>query len=158
MCQKIFLPKLFLLTTLTACLVSCWNGHAEQESFVVTVTHPQNGNEVGRELIVKGTASIPLGNYLWVLARRVDFEPLWCPQREAKIDPNTHKWSATATFGLPRDISWDFDIGVITVDANGHQELMNYWIEAMRTGDWMPIQIPATTSPPRIIRVKKVRH
>ncbi|MBE9580643.1 MAG: hypothetical protein IMF18_03385 [Proteobacteria bacterium] len=158
MCRKIFLPKLFLLVTLTVCLVFCWDGHAEQEPFVVTVTHPQNGNEVGTELTVKGTASIPLGNYLWVLARRVDFEPLWWPQREAKIDPKTHKWSATATFGLPRDINWDFDIGVITVDANGHQELMDYWIEAMKTGDWRPIQIPATTSPPRIIRVKKVRH
>ena len=152
-----FIPKLFILLSLIVGLEAA-NGHAEQEQFVVTVSHPRNGSGVGRETIVKGTALIPGGNYLWVLARRVDFDPLWWPQREAKIDPKTHEWSATVTFGMQRDINWDFNIGVITVNADGHRELMDYWIAAMRTGDWRPIQIPATTSPPRILRVRKVRH
>lgn len=126
--------------------------------FVVTVTNPQNGSDVGRETTVRGTAVIPGGNHLWVLARRVDFEPLWWPQREVKIDPKTHKWSSTACFGVPEDINWDFHIGVITVNEDGHKELMDCWTNAMKTGDWKPIEIPETTSPLRIIKVKKVSH
>ena len=55
-------------------------------------------------------------------------------------------------------INWEFDIGVITVNPIGHQELMDYWITGMKTGNWRPIQIPVTTSSPQIVRVRKVRH
>jgi len=129
-----------------------------KEASVVIVTNLQDGSEVGRETTMEGTASIPSGNHLWVLDRRVDFKPLWWPQREARIDPKTHKWSATVCFGGPQDINWDFHISVITVNADRHRELMDYWTKAMKTGDWKPIQIPETTSTPQIIKVKKVRH
>lgn len=128
------------------------------EKFIIEVTSPKPNSKVGRETIVKGTAIIPGGHYLWVLARRKDFKPLWWPQREAEIDPRTHKWSASAFFGEARDIGWEFDIGVITVNEKGHAKLRDYWIKAMKTGDWRPIEIPETSSPPRIWRVKKVSH
>ena len=153
MSRRIFFQVLFILVMLIVCDV-----HAEQDKCDIKIIRPQNGSNVGRETTVKGTASIPIGNHLWVLARRVDFEPLWWPQREAKIDPKTHKWNATANFGEPQDIKRDFHLGVITVNADGHKELMDYWIKAMSTENWRPIQIPETTSPPRIIKVKKVRH
>jgi len=152
-----FHTVLAILIMSIVCFVT-GNGFAQEEQFSVKITHPHNGGKVGRETIVKGIASIPNGNYLWVLARRADFKPLWWPQREAKIDPNSNQWKVAVRFGEVQDINWEFDIGVITVNAAGHRELMNYWITAMKTGNWRPIQIPETTSPPRIIRVRKVRH
>lgn len=138
------------------------NEHARPDEFdvtiAITITHPRNGSEVERDTIVKGTASIPGGYYVWVLVRRYDFAPLWWPQREVKIDPKTNEWRATAIFGGPQDIGWDFDIGVIVVNEDGHRELMNYWTRAMKKRDWRPIQIPATSSPPYLLRVRKVRH
>jgi len=130
----------------------------EKERCGISITEPRNNANVGRATIVKGKAEIPRGNYLWVVARRSDFKPGWWPQREAEIDPRTHKWSATAVFGEPRDIGWDFDIGVIVVDTQGHAFLRDYWKKAMRTGDWRPIEIPPTSCPPITMKVKKVKH
>lgn len=138
--------------------IAVGNCLAQEDQFSVKITSPKDGGKVGRETIVKGIALIPNGNYLWVLVRRADFEPLWWPQREAKIDPNSNQWKAAVRFGEEQDINWEFDIGAITVNAAGHRDLMDYWITAMKTGNWRPIQIPEATSPPRIIRVRKVRH
>lgn len=134
-----------------------------EDQFIVNIAAPNDGTNVGRETIVKGTALIPSGHHLWVLARRNDFEPLWWPQREAKIEipkpgARTGEWKATAVFGGPQDIGWEFDIGVITVNEEGHAILMEYWKKAMKSGDWKPIEIPNVSSPPQILKVKKVRH
>ena len=155
--SALFFTVWTILITPIVCFVA-GNGFAQEEQFSVKITYPNNGGKVGREIIVEGIASIPKGNYLWVLARRADFEPLWWPQREAKIDPNSNQWKAAARFGEMQDTNWEFDIGAITVNAAGHRELMDYWITAMKTGTWRPIQIPETTSAPRIIKVRKVRH
>jgi hypothetical protein len=130
----------------------------EKETCIISITEPRNNVTVGRETTVKGKAEIPRGNYLWVLARRSDFKPLWWPQREAEIDPRTKKWSATSVFGGAQDIGWNFDIGVISVDKKGHTFLKDYWIKAMRTGNWKPIEMPQTSCPPTTIKVKKVKH
>lgn len=156
--KRNFCLRHILILILMAGTHEIQRGHAQTAEFDVKITYPQNGSEVGREVNVQGAASIPTGNYVWLLARRVDFAPLWWPQRQAKIDLRTQKWQAVANLGEPRDIGWEFDIAVITVSAAGHKELMDYWVKAMTTGDWKPIQIPATTSPPRILRVKKVWH
>lgn len=128
------------------------------EPCAISITAPEKNAEVERQTIVKGTAEIPRGNYLWVLVRRSDFRPLWWPQREAQIDPKTFQWRAAAVLGGPQDVGWDFDIGVIAVDENGHAFLRNYWINAMKSGDWKPIEIPQTSCPPTILKVKKVHH
>ena len=124
----------------------------------IVILAPHDNDIVGRQIRVKGTAEIPRGHYLWLLARNSDFKPLWWPQREAEIDPKTRQWSATAVFGGHQDIGSPFDIGVIAVNQAGHTILMEYWIEAMRTGDWRPIQIPETSMSPVVIKVTKKTH
>lgn len=158
MTRIFFLSKLLIGIFVAAILVAGSAYAQKKEQFVIEIIDPRSDSKVGRETTVKGTALLPSGHYLWVLARRSDFKPLWWPQREAEVDPKTHKWSATAVFGGPQDIGWDFDIGVITVNAEGHALLRDYWIKAMRTGDWRPIEIPPTSSAPQTLKVKKVSH
>ena len=124
----------------------------------VTIVSPQNNSNVRTPEIVSGTADIPSGEHLWLLARRYDFAPLWWPQREIIIDPKTHKWKASANLGEKQDVGFNFDIGVITVGTAEHNELMNYWRHAATTGDWRPIEIPEPTSKPRVITVKMISH
>lgn len=154
--------SLFCILLIGACVIASLtggSGHAqEQKQYIIKITDPQDGSRVGRETLVKGTAYLPRGYYLWVLARRSDFGPLWWPQREARVDPRTHEWSATAVFGESWDIGHAFDIGVISVNEEGHTLLKDYLIKAMRTGEWRPIEIPPTSSPPQTLRVKKVRQ
>ena len=150
-------PTLFIMA-LSVTSLGAWHAYAQQE-IAVTMTQPTKDNKVGKEVMVRGTASMPNGHYLWVVARRIDFAPLWWPQKPAPVeDPTTQKWQATAVFGGPQDVGWEFDVGVITVNEEGHKKLMDYWKKAMSTGEWRPIEIPPVTSPPRIVRVKKVGH
>jgi hypothetical protein len=153
---------LFCILLIGACVITNLtgeSGHAqEQKQTIIKITDPQDGTRVGRETLVKGTAYLPRGHYLWVLARRSDFEPLWWPQREAKVDPRTHEWSATAFFGESGDLGYAFDIGVISVNEEGHALLKDYLIKAMKTGSWMPVEIPPISSPPQIRRVKRVHQ
>jgi len=131
---------------------------ASTEEMSVTITYPTNKSKVGREVLVRGKALIPGGQYLWILARRTDFKPLWWPQREAEVDPTTGEWKAIAILGGPQDIGWEFDVGVIVVNSEGHAKLQDYWIKSMQSGDWRPIQIPKTTVAPQLIRVMKTSH
>jgi hypothetical protein len=126
----------------------------------VKITIPErDGIQVGKEMTVEGTASIPRGTYLWVLVHRIKgFKYDWWPQNEAEIDPVTKKWSVDVVFGGPQDIGYDFGIAAIVVDQKEHLKLMNYRGNAMRTGDYRPIGMPPTQVAPVIRTVKKVSH
>jgi hypothetical protein len=159
MTRRLFGAPLLVITALLVTSLGAKPGSTQQELVEVTITYPSKGSEVGKEVVVRGTASsMPSGQHLWVLARRIDYAPLWWPQREALVDPLTHKWEATAVFGIPQDVGWEFEIGVITVTDEGHKKILGAWQEMMRTGGWRPIEIPPVTSPPRLVRVSKVRQ
>ena len=134
------------------------NAIDQNDGYEVIITSPKDFSRVSRDLIVTGRATVPTGIHVWALARRHDFEPLWWPQREVKVNQMTNQWETTVDLGEPRDVGWHFDIGIITVDAKGQQMLMDYWMNALQSGDWRPIQIPETTSPPKVVKVKKIRH
>lgn len=128
---------------------------AQNEECNVTITSPADSSNTGKTVTVKGIASIPIGTHVWSVARRSDFKPLWYPQRQVEINGATNEWETTVNLGEPKDIGKKFHIGIITVNATGHKILMDYWLKAMQTGNWYPIQIPETTSPPKIITVIK---
>jgi hypothetical protein len=142
-------------------LMASWpaTGLGQVGGYVVKITDPErDGLERGRGMNVKGTASIPSGDHLWVLAHRIDFEGVWVPQGEGKIDPRSHEWQVSVTFGETQDIGWDFEIAVVTVKEDQHILLQNYRRKAMMEGTWRPIEMPPTTSAPQIRKVKKISH
>jgi hypothetical protein len=128
-----------------------------KERVVIEITDPKSGAKVDKEAPVQGTARLPAGYHLWVLARRSDVRPLWVPQQRAEVDPTTHKWGATAVFGGQEDVGWDYDVGVVAVDNKGHAALAGYHEKATKTQDWKPIEIPAGSSL-QTVTVKKVSH
>jgi len=124
----------------------------------VNISQPaREGAEVGREMEVEGTASIPEGNRLWVLVHVVDgFEDFWWPEGEGKIDPATHHWRVHVIFGQAQDIGKDFEIAVITVRESEHLELRDWLRKGMTSGVFRPMEMPPTTTAPRFRTVKKV--
>jgi len=131
-----------------------------QTPIKVKITVPEmDGIKVGMEMDVKGTATIPSGNYLWILAHRIKgFKRVWWPQGEAEIDPVSKKWEAHAVFGGPQDIGYEFEIAAIVVNESEHSKLQNYWTKAMSSGHWPPIPMPPTVTSPEIRKVKKTGH
>ena len=146
----------FVTFSLIFCL--CVSAAITQDIFVKVTDPPRNGIEVRRSYNVMGTASIPSGSHLWVLTRRKDFEGVWWPQNEGKVDPVNKEWKVAVTFGITDDIGWDFDIAVIVVANSQHEILRDYRIKAMKTGDWRPIEMPSVLSAPLLLSVKKVGH
>ena len=106
--------------------------------FRIDILKPsQDDFEVGIGADVAGTAYIPDNDYLWVLLHRTKgFKKVWWPQGEAEIDPKTKAWELHVNFGQPQDIGYEFEIAVITVNKEEHEQLEKYWFQAMKSGDW----------------------
>jgi hypothetical protein len=96
-------------------LAICASSAIAQEIAVKVIDPPRSQIEVRRSYKVVGTASIPSGTHLWVLTRREDFEGVWWPQNEGKVDPVSKSWKVSVNFGNPDDIGWNFDLAVIVV-------------------------------------------
>jgi hypothetical protein len=135
-----------------------WKAEKGLGTFSIQVLNPQEGENVERTYIARGTASIPSGTHLWVLTRREDFEGLWWPQAEAKINQENNEWKVSVTFGIPEDIGWEFDIAIIVVTDNNHAILRDYRMRAMKTGDWRPIEMPQVLAAPILRKVIKIGH
>ena len=144
-------------TLVGALLLSMFTAGVHAQTAEVRVTDPRRDDRIGREMTVKGTVTKPPGHHVWVVARRHDFAPLFWPQREANLEGDGRTWSATAAFGGPQDVGWEFDVGAIVVDGTGHDRLNDYWVKAMSSGDWRPIPLPRSAAE-HIVRVRKNRH
>lgn len=129
-----------------------------QETKVQILDPAREGTEVRRTYIVKGNASIPSGTHLWVLSRREDFEGIWWPQGEGRVDPKSGEWKVSVTFGTQDDVGWNFNIATIVVSEQNHIILRDYRTNAMKTNDWRPIELPQVLTPPVLQKVKKVGH
>jgi hypothetical protein len=125
----------------------------------VDIAQPaQDGVQVGKEMDVEGTAFVPEGNHVWVLAHVVDgFEDFWWPQGQGKIDPATHHWKVHVFVGQPQDIGKNFELAVITVADREHFQLQDWLKKGMATGDFKPMEMPPTTTAPLFRTVRKVR-
>jgi hypothetical protein len=114
---------------------------------------------LGASLPVTGTATIPAGQHLWLLVHRTrGYSTVWWPQGEAEIDPVTHRWELLVSFGGSQDIGYEFEIAAIVVNQQESARLTAYYQNAMTTGQWRPMTLPATVCPPRIVQVTKVSN
>ena len=133
--------------------------YAESPMKVEFTVPEEDGLKVGKETLVKGTANVPGGNYLWVLVHRTKgFKRVWWPQNEAEIDPIKKTWDVNVVFGGPQDIGYEFEIAAIVVKEPEHLKLQAYRDKAMSSGHWPPIPMPQTVTAPKIRTVKKVNH
>jgi Methyltransferase domain len=108
----------------------------------VQILAPQNGETVSDAGIVEGTATMPPDSYLWVLARRKDFDGWW-PQGAGAVPVRGNRWSVSANFGGPQDAGCDFEIAALAVQPPTH-ELWTDWVARVKeTGLFPPVQLPS---------------
>lgn len=55
------------------------------------------------------------------------------------------------------DIGLDFEIVAATFDEQAEAEILRYHDHGNKTGQWLPISFPQTTSNKAVVTVKKVR-
>lgn len=86
----------------------CWAQGSGQECSV-HIVQPKGGESVKSPENVTGTAHIPVGTKLWVLAHRKGLA-VWWPQGGASADLSGSEWAVLTFFGEPRDCGADFEV------------------------------------------------
>jgi hypothetical protein len=110
----------------------------------VQILAPQHGAIVADACMVEGTATMPPDSYLWVLARRKDFDGWW-PQGAGAVPVNGNRWSVSVTFGGPQDAGWEFEIAALAVRPPTH-ELWTDWVARVKeTGQFPPVLLPSAS-------------
>jgi methyltransferase family protein len=100
----------------------------------VEILSPRGGSLVAGEGIVEGSAALPENSYLWVLARRKDFDGWW-PQGAGAAALDQDRWSVPVRYGEPHDAGYDFEIAAIVVGPSTHE----LW-----TGLRPPVRLPSS--------------
>jgi hypothetical protein len=152
--------KQFALTLLAALFLLHPSAGPAQEGAApcaVAITNVRSGQEVGKDLMVEGTVTLPPGHHLWVFARRSDFHPRWWPQHEGLPGPEAGTWQVNAAFGEPRDISWEFDLIAAVFAPAQHLEVERHVDTASERG-YPPMKMPAAACVSKILKVKKTSH
>lgn len=126
----------------------------------VKITVPQPGDKVGKDGRVRGTATIPSGGYLWVVAHMKDLAAEWWPQagRPAVIDKDGG-WVIIAAYGRAEDVGQQFEVAAVVVDANTNARLRD-WFKTAREHDYPPIEFPDAVEGciPVKVTVNKTSH
>ncbi len=144
----------FVLVLVTFSTVNAQNS----DNYKITITDPgRDGVSIYKTCIaIKGTASIPSSDYLWVMVHRKDLSGQWWPQDGGVVRDN--KYSIVACFGQSQDIGMEFEIALVTVTQAEHLKLQNYVTKARETGNYYPLSLPAVTSPAIFRTVIKAAH
>ncbi len=119
----------------------------------IWIEEPRAGAVVGPEAQVRGSAALPAGACLWLLARRGD-QPGWWPQGEAPAATSTGRWSQACKLGEPHDAGFDFEIAAVIVDAAASRHLARSI--AATPGRSLPL--PASDSAPAIVHVRRTKQ
>jgi hypothetical protein len=108
----------------------------------VKISTPRPGDQVGKDGRVRGTATIPNGTYLWVLAHMKDLAAEWWPQggRPAVIDPHG-EWVIISGYGRAEDVGQQFEVVAVVVDANTNTHL-RAWSQSAKQLDYPSIEFP----------------
>lgn len=111
----------------------------------VKINTPRPGDGVGSEGRVRGTATVPPGTFLWVLAHMKDLVAEWWPQGgRAAVIEGDKTWVIVVGYGQPRDIGEDFEVAAVVVDANTNKDLQIWFAEAKKTKSYEPIPFPSS--------------
>ncbi len=132
------------------------------KNITVQITDPAKdyGVQVRKSYRVKGTAFIPSGTHLWVLARCADFRPdFWWPQGEGTINLENKKWDVSVTFGEKEDIGKEFDIVAIVVSEETNAVLHAVYHRNVTVyPHGAPIPMPESDAPSVLRIVRKIGH
>lgn len=143
---------LFIVTVSCSCPVTAIPQEpTSATACTVAITSPAEGNSVGPDGDVSGTATIPSSKYLWILAHRKGLQGWW-PQGGGPALVDQGKWQVSVTYGLPRDIGRDFEIVAVAVEAEANATLKAWVQRADSTGTYPPTALPASPASCAIAR------
>jgi hypothetical protein len=107
----------------------------------VEILTPQKGAIVAGAGLVEGSAVLPADSFLWVLARRRDFDGWW-PQGRGAVPVDQNRWSVSVTYGGPQDNGAEFELAALVVRQSTHEFWTDWVAQVEETGRFPPVQLP----------------
>jgi hypothetical protein len=129
----------------------------QDQQCAVRIATPKDGGSVSGNGLASGTASIPPGRYLWVLAHREGLA-LWWPEGGGSATVTGGNWKAVVTYGVGHDSSYRFEVATAVVDQDTNSRLMNWVREAEKTGQYPGIEWPRTVDGCAIQKITVTRE
>jgi hypothetical protein len=108
----------------------------------VKILAPAGGEQVKQTGTAEGTAILPPGSHLWVLARRKDLEGWW-PQGNGPAAVREGGWRVEVRYGEPGDGGYEFEIAALVVSEASHG-LLTAWVQRAQTGEVAPLRLPSS--------------
>lgn len=143
--------NILLITTLALFLSGVAYGNE------VIISSPSNGEKAGARVIVKGTSKLNDESHIWILVHAKLLQDQWWPQSRPVVDENGN-WQALSYIGQSQDIGLEFEIAAASFDKDAEAKILKYHDVGKKTGQWLPIPFPRTTSPIKMVTVKKTSH
>jgi hypothetical protein len=109
----------------------------------IKILAPASHEVVGPAGYVEGSAQLPSGCHLWILAHRKDLDEWW-PQAGGDTAVCEGRWRVFVRYGEPRDVGHEFEIGALIVGEPTH----NLWKEG-----YPPVRLP----PPKFVHAEAYR-
>ena len=149
----------FLLATLVLFAVNVQAQNTSPTTCVVKITSHKEGDKVGASAPVRGTATIPLDGYLWIVARKSSMNNQWWPQAGGAIKPDdtTGEWEAEVFFGQPRDVESNFDVVAVVVNLQTNKDLAK-WASTAEQNGYPPVRFPNAISGCPIVQVRVMKQ
>ena len=112
---------------------------SEMRECSIVIVSPKPDEKVQSDALVKGTAQIPVGSFLWVLARKEGLTGWW-PQGGGPAEIEDTKWKVLVKFG-PANEYGTFEIAAVVVDAQRNGDLKK-WVEEAPP-NYFPTKFPS---------------
>lgn len=108
---------------------------------MVQILSPAEGATVGDSGVVEGLATLAPDSYLWILARRKNFDGWW-PQGAGAVAVVEDRWSVTVNYGGPQDDGAQFELAAVVVRRPTHELWMGWVKRVSETGQFPPVRLP----------------
>lgn len=122
--------------------------------FHIHIDFPKNREILEGAITVRGTAALPPGTRLWMLARRKDADGWW-PQGGAAVQIENRQWQHPCTFGTAIDSGSLFEIAALVADQRTHSMLERWVGDGTRTGLYAPLRFPDSVLKPALRTVRR---
>lgn len=129
----------------------------ESQSCEVSIKDPMPGSPVEGRGRVAGTAKIPPGGHLWVLAHKKLLTGAWWPQAGGELSLDTNGGFETeAAYGIPEDRG-DFEIVALVV-SDGTSKTLDRWVDNAPRNQYQPTRFPPTLEGCTPVKVTVVKR
>jgi len=119
------------------------------------IKSPKTSDTIETEIQIQGTASVPPGTYLWILAHRKGIAQWW-PQGGGAARIENGDFDVFATLGKERDSGRTFEIMGVVVDKAGNDQLEKWVSDSDAKKNWdigVKVPSPATGCESQVLTV-----